>query len=420
MVRARSLTRAALLAASAVALTAPVALTGTTATAADADASSRPTARALAPAPVAAEVTNPRFTTSEVALMARTSGRTVAEQRVLLDRQADSNNTLARLQQRGYTYDGAFLSAGKLVVRAATGTPAARAAEAAGALVRPAAQGEQALADLQQQLTAAGLTGVRSLEVDVKSDRLVVGTTDGTAGLTKAAAALVRAHADAVTLVDAPALRTQAVVTGGTAVYNSGGGRCSAGFPARSSNGTRYMVWAGHCLEGGGNFTSNNTKIGTFAASGFVSYDGRADRDYGILAIDAEDSVSTNGNSYGSGRDVNAPYGASKPAVGTQLCKTGSTTGVTCGQISSYNNTVTYTDSSGRTQASVSGLMRTTVCTQPGDSGGAYVAGGYAVGLTSGGPSNQTCTYNGGFESGKSSYVQPVTDALQAYGLTYN
>ncbi|NNG19994.1 hypothetical protein HJ590_10480 [Naumannella sp. ID2617S] len=55
-----------------------------------------------------------------------------------------------------------------------------------------------------------------------------------------------------------------------------------------------------------------------------------------------------------------------------------------------------------------------------GDSGGAYVSGGYAVGMTSGGPATQRCTFNGGYLSGKSSYFQPVTDALNYYGLTYN
>ncbi|WP_176451591.1 hypothetical protein [Enemella dayhoffiae] len=46
--------------------------------------------------------------------------------------------------------------------------------------------------------------------------------------------------------------------------------------------------------------------------------------------------------------------------------------------------------------------------------------GGYAVGMTSGGPATQRCTFNGGYLSGESSYFQPVTDALNYYGLTYN
>ncbi|MFW6773232.1 S1 family peptidase [Nocardioides sp. CPCC 205120] len=375
------------------------------------------TPRTTAPAPVAAEVVTPRFDAAQVALMARTSGRSVAQQETLLERQAASNNTLARLRAAGHDFDGEFLDgSGRLVVRAASTSADARAARAAGAVVAPAANGEEALTALQERFAAADLTGVASLEVDVPGDRLVVGRSGDTS---PEVVALVARHAGAVRVVEAPALSAQLTVRGGDAVYTSSGGRCSAGFPARSSAGTRYMIWAGHCNEGGGSFTSGGSRIGVSAGSAFTSYDGLPDRDIGALRIDAEDTVARTVNPYGSGRTLDAPYGASKPAVGTQLCKSGSTTGVTCGQIASYGNTVTYSDAQGRTVAQVSGLMRSTVCTEGGDSGGTYTAGGYAVGLTSGGPSAQRCTYNGGFESGKSSYVQPVTDALAYYGLTY-
>ncbi|MFL0577005.1 hypothetical protein ACH0BO_09730 [Brevibacterium luteolum] len=38
--------------------------------------------------------------------------------------------------------------------------------------------------------------------------------------------------------------------------------------------------------------------------------------------------------------------------------------------------------------------------------------------MTSGGPSNQRCGFNGGYMGG-SSYFQPVQDALNYYGLRY-
>ena len=72
----------------------------------------------------------------------------------------------------------------------------------------------------------------------------------------------------------------------------------------------------------------------------------------------------------------------------------------------------------GRSVAQVSGLGTSSVCTAPGDSGGAYTAGGYALGMTSGGPSNQRCGFNGGYMRG-SSYFQPVQDALNYYRLRY-
>lgn len=333
-----------------------------------------------------------------------------------------SNTTLAALQADGYAFDGAFLAPdGGLVVQAAAGSPEAAAAQDAGVAVRDPQFGESDLEALRAQLAGTDLGGVATLEVDVVDvvdDQLVLGASGP---LSAEVTEVVAAYDAAVTVVDTTAYSTQIDVRGGDAVYTPGGDRCSAGFPARSSSGVRYMIWAGHCNEGGGAFTSGGQQIDVSAGSAFTSYDGQPDRDIGILRIDSGDRVLTSLNRWGtSGYDLDAPRGASRPAVGTELCESGSTTGITCGTISSYNNTVNYTDNQGRQVATVSGLMRTTVCTEGGDSGGAYTAGGFAVGLTSGGPSTQRCTYNGGFQSGKSSLVQPVTDALSYYGLSYD
>ncbi|WP_241780208.1 trypsin-like serine protease, partial [Streptomyces wadayamensis] len=50
------------------------------------------------------------------------------------------------------------------------------------------------------------------------------------------------------------------------------------------------------------------------------------------------------------------------------------------------------------------------VCAEPGDSGGALFAGSTALGLTSGGSGN--CS------SGGTTFFQPVTEALSAYGVS--
>lgn len=55
-------------------------------------------------------------------------------------------------------------------------------------------------------------------------------------------------------------------------------------------------------------------------------------------------------------------------------------------------------------------LTRTTVCAEPGDSGGSFISGSQAQGVTSGGSGN--CT------SGGATYFQPVNPILDAYGLT--
>ncbi|OIJ94997.1 hypothetical protein BIV23_35655 [Streptomyces monashensis] len=59
-------------------------------------------------------------------------------------------------------------------------------------------------------------------------------------------------------------------------------------------------------------------------------------------------------------------------------------------------------------EGTVSGLIQTDVCAEPGDSGGALFDGESALGLTSGGSGD--CT-NGG-----QTFFQPVPAALAAYG----
>ncbi len=73
-------------------------------------------------------------------------------------------------------------------------------------------------------------------------------------------------------------------------------------------------------------------------------------------------------------------------------------------RVTALNATVNYS------QGSVTGMIRTTVCAQPGDSGGPLYAGTTALGLTSGGSGN--CT------SGGTTFFQPVVEALNPYGVT--
>lgn len=61
-------------------------------------------------------------------------------------------------------------------------------------------------------------------------------------------------------------------------------------------------------------------------------------------------------------------------------------------------------------EGTVTGLIKTTVCAEGGDSGGALFAGSVALGLTSGGSGN--CS------SGATTHIQPVTEALSRYGVS--
>ncbi|HET9559909.1 MAG TPA: S1 family peptidase, partial [Actinomycetota bacterium] len=218
------------------------------------------------------------------------------------------------------------------------------------------------------------------------------------AGRGAAFVAKARSFGPAVRVERTPAVHTQAFY-GGQAIYH-GGSRCSAGFNTRSGSGRNYVLTAGHCTDLGGNWTtSSGQTIGPVAASSFPG------NDYGAIRISNPASLDPRGGVLHNGafRDIT---GASRVPVGSSACKTGSTTGTTCGTVQAYNVTVNYAE------GTVFGMTRTNICTQPGDSGGAMYAGSLAQGIVSGG------TIGGCSQSGFRSFFQPADEPLSTWGLT--
>jgi streptogrisin B len=185
------------------------------------------------------------------------------------------------------------------------------------------------------------------------------------------------------------------LIQGGDAIYATSW-RCSLGFNVQNSSGTQYFLTAGHCTDGAGTWYSNSartTAIGTTAGSSFPT------NDYGIVRYTG--SVARPGTA--NGVDITS---AGTPSVGATVIRDGSTTGTHSGRVTALNATVNY--GSGDI---VYGLIQTTVCAEPGDSGGSlYGSNGTAYGLTSGGSGD--CT------SGGTTFFQPVTEALSAYGVS--
>jgi streptogrisin B len=168
--------------------------------------------------------------------------------------------------------------------------------------------------------------------------------------------------------------------------------RCSLGFNVRSGS-TYYFLTAGHCTEGYPDYyTSSGSYIGPTVGTSFPG------NDYGIVRYDS--SIAHDGT-VGS-QDITS---AANATVGEHVTRRGSTTGVHSGTVQALNATVNY--GSGEI---VSGLIQTNVCAEPGDSGGPLYDGTKAIGLTSGGSGN--CS------SGGTTFFQPVTEALSAYGVS--
>jgi len=232
--------------------------------------------------------------------------------------------------------------------------------------------------------------------VDSKTGKVVV-----TADSTVSQAEIAKIKEQAGTNADALTIKRtsgtfQKYIGGGDAIYASSW-RCSLGFNVRDSAGNYYFLTAGHCTDGAGTWWSNSghtTTLGTTSGSSFPT------NDYGIVRY-TNTTVAKAGTA--GNTDITS---AATPSVGTTVTRDGSTTGIHSGRVTALNATVNY--GSGDI---VYGMIQTTVCAEAGDSGGSlYGTNGVAYGLTSGGSGN--CT------SGGTTFFQPVTEALSAYGVS--
>lgn len=255
------------------------------------------------------------------------------------------------------------------------------------------------LEEVKDALDRAALSkapkGVPVWYVDIEANRVVVNAAN-----TSAAEAFVKAAG----VSDKPVAvarsteqpRALADIRGGDAYYMNPSGRCSVGFSV--TRGTQNgFVTAGHCGRTGTTTNGVNQQAqGTFQGSTFPG------RDYAWVATNANWTPRPLVNGYGRG-DVTVT-GSTPSVVGASVCRSGSTTGWHCGTIQQLNTSVTYPE------GTISGVTRTSVCAEPGDSGGSYISGSQAQGVTSGG--------SGDCRTGGTTYFQPLLPALQAYGLT--
>ncbi|MBO8203133.1 S1 family peptidase [Streptomyces sp. A73] len=273
---------------------------------------------------------------------------------------------------------------------------------AAGALIAPATASAEApsphtftasqLSSASDAVLDADVAGT-AWHVDKESNKLVVAVDSRVSG-----AEIARIQRTAGK--NAGALEIERVkgtfkkyLSGGDAIYN-GSARCSAGFNVRSGS-TYYLLTAGHCTDLGGNWYTNSSRttlIGPTAGSSFPG------NDYGIVRY-SNSSVSHPGTV--GNQDITS---AGTPSVGQTVTRRGSTTGTHSGQVTGLNATVNYGGGD-----VVYGMIRTSVCAEPGDSGGPLYRGSTALGLTSGG--------SGNCRTGGTTFFQPVTEALSAYGV---
>ncbi|MDQ1011680.1 streptogrisin D [Streptomyces sp. V4I23] len=184
-------------------------------------------------------------------------------------------------------------------------------------------------------------------------------------------------------------------VAGGDAIH-SGGGRCSLGFNV-VKDGEPHFITAGHCGQSGSEWSdaAGGAAIGTMVDSQFPG------NDFALVKYNGDTAHPSEVNLYNGSAQAIAKAGDA--TVGMQVQRSGSTTQVHDGEVTALDATVNYGNGD-----IVEGLIQTTVCAEPGDSGGSLFAGDTAIGLTSGG--------SGDCSSGGETFFQPVTEALSTFG----
>jgi streptogrisin D len=311
-----------------------------------------------------------------------------------------SPDAAAALAERlGSRSAGTYADGSGRMVVTVTDAAAAREVRAAGAVPRVVGRSGAELAAATAALDRSARVPGTAWWTDPVANEVVV-SVDST--VTGARFEQVKAAADrlggAVRVQrDAGVLST--LINGGQAIY-AGGGRCSLGFNVRTSAGAHYFLTAGHCTNISSTWYTNSSLTTYIGPRWRTSFPGN---DYGIVQY-TNTTLTHRGTVYlynGSSQDITR---AANAYVRQTVWRSGSTTGVHSGTVAAVNATVTYA------QGTVSGLIRTTVCAEPGDSGGSLFAGSTALGLTSGGSGN--CT------TGGTTYFQPVTEALSAYGVS--
>jgi streptogrisin B len=254
--------------------------------------------------------------------------------------------------------------------------------------VHTAAQASVASGLLQRSSTAA-----TSWSLDEASHQVVVSVYDNTPAASISSINAAASASSGAVRIERVHGALRRYISGGDAIYGSRY-RCSLGFNVQNSAGAYFFLTAGHCGEVESTWypdSSRTTELGSNVGYSFPV------NDYALVQY-ANPNVTPPLGSVGS-QDIAS---AANPTRGMTVFRKGSTTGIHSGRVTGLNQTVNYGGGD-----IVYGLIRTTVCAEPGDSGGPLYAGTVAYGLTSGGSGN--CSFGG------TTFFQPVVEALNAY-----
>ncbi|HET6531636.1 MAG TPA: S1 family peptidase [Actinoplanes sp.] len=332
-----------------------------------------------------------------LAAMRRDLGVDAGQARVRLQRAEWASRVSSTLAARtAGNFGGAWLADdGTTLKVAVTDSDAAEQVVAAGARPVLVERSEQTLDQAKERLDAArSLAGdLTGWYVDVASNKVVVVAQPGDAADAWEFAADAGLDSDAVAVRTAERPRPLIDIRGADPYIINGTARCSIGFSVQGG-----FVTAGHCGRvGARTANTNGVAQGTVQASVFPG-----SADMGFVATNANFTPRPVVNDF-EGNELPVAGNTEAP-VGAAICRSGSTTGTRCGVVQAKNQTVNYPE------GAVTGLTRTNVCAEGGDSGGPWLSGDQAQGVTSGGSGN--CT------TGGITFFQPLNEVLAVNNLT--
>jgi len=319
-----------------------------------------------------------------------------AEARLAAEKKATAVERKAK-HAAGSSYGGSWFDAasGKLTVAVTRGANTG-AVRATGATVRLVQRSARQLDAAKARIDALSApAGVGSWYVDAKTNKVVVNVVAAHRHDNDVRAFLARARQTGPVTVQqtAEAPQTFAAGTVGGDPYYTGNVRCSIGFSVYGG-----FVTAGHCDQHtGAVYGWDHSYVGNFQGSSFP------DNDYAWVNVGSGWWTVPVVLGWGTVSDQ-LVRGSAEAPVGASICRSGSTSHWHCGTVLAKNETVNYS------QGAVHELTKTSVCAEPGDSGGSFISGDQAQGVTSGGWGN--CS------SGGETWYQPVNEILNRYGLT--
>ena len=316
-------------------------------------------------------------------------------------------------RQFGRNFAGAWMERGadgqfKHVVAT---TSNARAARIPGSEIRQVRHSLLQLEDTMSGLNgirsraadARKLQGVQSWYVDVRTNSVVVSVAPGAMLKAVDFVAVSPTNVDTIRFEVAEGVAMPAASVVGGNRYGSGGGSCSIGFSV-TRGATKGFATAGHCGTAGTSVSIGGVAVGTVQSSSFPT------NDRAWATVRSVDTLVGGVNRY-NGTNV-AVRGSTESGLGAAICRSGYASGWRCGTITSTNVTVNYS------VGPVYGLRQSTACLTQGDSGGSWLAGNQAQGVSSGGQLNGGSPGSNCSFAAPKSYYQRINPLLSAYGLS--